>query len=421
MSRPRNTTPKYRFHAPTNRGVVDVYRIDGTRTTISLPGPFNSEESLAEFRRVRNFIEEHGGRLPLAKSTAAAMGDLTVGELVLQFLDKKVAVDYVDETGKPTTEQSCYHLVMKPIVRLFGSHLAREFDSGALEQVRQSMVDGSWMNEAERALHLKRNQPIGWTRRSINKQISRVRAMFKWATLKKLVPPSAVLDFKSLPPLKRGRGGARESDPVEAVPLTDVEKTLPKLPPVVADMVKLQLLLGCRPGELCSMKGAGLDRSGTVWIYTPKKHKTEHHGYRRTIAIGPQSQFILRRYLKDDLNAYLFSPAEQDQLIKAAKRASRKTKVQPSQIDRSKPDTERKPGERFTTRAYNRAIKRGAAKANVAPWHAHRLRHTAALLISREHGAEAARAVLGHRTISMTAHYAGVDVEKAADVARKMG
>lgn len=86
-----------------------------------------------------------------------------------------------------------------------------------------------------------------------------------------------------------------------------------------------------------------------------------------------------------------------------------------------KPIATRKPGEPYTTRSYNRAVVRGDRKAGVEPWHVHRLRHTAALLISREFGAEAAQSVLGHKTLNMTLFYAGVDTEKASEVAKKMG
>jgi integrase len=193
------------------------------------------------------------------------------------------------------------------------------------------------------------------------------------------------------------------------------------LPPVVADMVRVQLPTGVRPGELCAMRVENLDRDGPVWLDKPSKHKTEHYGHERTIAIGPQAQLVLRKYLRDDLTAFVFSPAVQDRLIKAMLRANRKTKVQPSQVDRSRPDAVRKPGKRFDVHAYNRAITRACKSAGVEHWHAHRLRHTAALLIERVHGAEAARAVLGHRTVNMTGHYSGIDVERAAKVAASMG
>ena len=42
-------------------------------------------------------------------------------------------------------------------------------------------------------------------------------------------------------------------------------------------------------------------------------------------------------------------------------------------------------------------------------------------MIEREYGAEAARAVLGHKTVNMTLHYSGIDAKRAMDVAGKVG
>lgn len=169
------------------------------------------------------------------------------------------------------------------------------------------------------------------------------------------------------------------------------------------------------------MRMADLDRSGPIWFYVPPAHKTKHHGHKRTIAIGPQAQLLLRGYLKDDPKAFLFSPAEQDKIIKEKKRTARKTAVQPSQVDRRKLSAKRKPGDHFTVHAYNRSVVRGSRKAGVGKWHVHQLRHSAALMIEREHGAEAARAVLGHKTLNMTLHYSGIDTKRAAEVAAKTG
>ena len=65
-----------------------------------------------------------------------------------------------------------------------------------------------------------------------------------------------------------------------------VDATLLALPPVVADMVRVQRLTSPRPGEICSMAPADIDRSGDVWVYSPADHKTEHFEKDRVIAIG---------------------------------------------------------------------------------------------------------------------------------------
>lgn len=46
-----------------------------------------------------------------------------------------------------------------------------------------------------------------------------------------------------------------------------VEATLPFLPVAQATMARLQLLTGMRPGEVCRMTAAEVDRSGPVRVY----------------------------------------------------------------------------------------------------------------------------------------------------------
>ena len=78
--------------------------------------------------------------------------------------------------------------------------------------------------------------------------------------------------------------------------------------PVVADMLQVQRLTGARPGELCAMRPCEIDRTDDVWVYTPAKHKTQHHGHKRQIAVGPKAQEILLHYLARAPRDFLFSP-----------------------------------------------------------------------------------------------------------------
>ena len=57
----------------------------------------------------------------------------------------------------------------------------------------------------------------------------------------------------------------------------------------------------------------------------------------------------------------------------------------------------------------------------VPHWHPHQLRHTAATTIRREMGLDAARALLGHRSLGITDTYAELDQALAVEAARKLG
>jgi len=209
------------------------------------------------------------------------------------------------------------------------------------------------------------------------------------------------------------------------------------LPEVVADMVRFQRLTGCRPGEVCALRPCDIDRTSEIWIYSPARHKTAHHGRDRVIFIGPKAQQILRAYLLRDGASYCFTPADSERKRQAAKRAARKTPVQPSQLDRSKRRPQVTPGEYFVKDAYARAVRRAADVANrkaheadpsipvpqriVRRWAPNQLRHAAATEIRKKFGLEAAQVCLGHSAANVTQIYAARDATLGLAVMREIG
>ena len=94
---------------------------------------------------------------------------------------------------------------------------------------------------------------LDWSRNYINKQVNRIRAMFKWASANEILDATVAATLRELGGLKKGRTKARETPRVKVVSDTVVEATLKSLPAVVADMVRVQRLTSARPGEICSM------------------------------------------------------------------------------------------------------------------------------------------------------------------------
>ena len=103
--------------------------------------------------------------------------------------------------------------------------------------------------------------------------------------------------------------------------------------------------------------------------------------------------------------------------------------MQPSQQNRKKARPKKKPGNRYTVTAYGRSIAEAIKRHNkgrpeseqIPHWHPHQLRHQRALELKREAGLDVARAVLGHRSPSITEMYAGLDIVVAAAVMAKIG
>ncbi len=324
-----------------------------------------------------------------------------------------------------------YRLALRPLTDLYADTLAAEFGPRALKAVRQKMVER------------------GWCRPYVNKQVNRIRHVFKWAVSDELVPGSVLNALQAVPGLRRGRSDAPEPDAVKPVVTELVEAVEPFVSRQVWAMVQLQLLTGARAGELTRMRPSDIQQSGRVWVYEPQDHKTAHKGFRRKVFIGPRGQQVLSSFLMRDPQAYCFSPAEAD--VERRKRLSeqRVTPLSCGNVPGShrSGDPQRSPRERYTTDAYRRAIARAcdqafpppqplarldgetltkwrnrlskAEKAELAAWrrahrwHPHQLRHNAATELRKEFNIETARIILGHRSAAITEVYAEKDEEEA--------
>ena len=186
----------------------------------------------------------------------------------------------------------------------------------------------------------------GYARLTINFYVSIIKQAFKHGVKFGWVDAPVHYALQAVDNLKAGRTKAPEYRKVKPVDTEIVEKTLPFMPPIVADMVRVQRLCGMRPQDIRNMRACDIDRTGDVWRYVPYTHKTEHKGKQRIIAVGPRAQAILMSYLlekEDTPEAFLFSPKDTVHLQNIERRRNRKTlnkkgQVQPSQRDRSKPN-----------------------------------------------------------------------------------
>ena len=321
---------------------------------------------------------------------------LLVDDLCLLYMDH--VVHHYRKNSVPTSEVACQKLALRWLVRIHGQTRVAEFGPRRLKEVRKAMVEA------------------GYVRNSINAHVGRIRRMFRWGVEEELVNVGIYESLKAVSGLQEGRSQARESVPVRPVFSEDVEATLSHLPETVADMVKLklQLLTGCRPGEICRIRPCDISSGSTdsTWCYRPLSHKTQHHGHERRVYIGPNGQQILSRYMHRAPDAYCFSPAE----------SVRRQSMQNDDAHRAKNGCKlRKFNDHYTKDSYNRCIRRACLKANVRPWSPNQLRHARATTIRAEFGIEAAQVVLGHANPNTTLIYAETQFDQAAHIARKTG
>jgi integrase len=415
--------PSYRCKKSNGRkyGCVSLPDGLGGRRDILL-GPYGTKESKAEYARVVAEWLAVDRRLP-----QAAAHDLTVNELILAYLPHAER-HYRHADGTLTTELNSVRLSLRPLKALYGFTAAKDFGPLALKAIRDQLIKQPLTRKVTavdpvtgKTTWQEKIVRIGLARGVINQRIGRIRQLFKWAASEELIPVAVFQGLLTVAGLQRGRTDARETKAVRPVSLALVEDTLPDLTPTVADMLRLQLLTGARSGEICIMRACDIDMTGPVWLYRPARHKTTHRGFSRIIPLGPQAQQIVKRYFKPNVEACLFSPAETVEAIRQKRRADRKTKVQPSQLDRKKKRPRRVPGDRYTPAALGHAIRVACETHRLDHWHPHQLRHTKATEIRREYGLDAARAVLGQHAPQVTELYAELDLSKAVEVARKLG
>lgn len=387
---PAKRKPSYLLHAATGQGRC---RIDGKDHYL---GPYNSPASREKYEElVAEWFARNGDTSRIT---------LTIDDLAIRFMEF-AARYYCRKDGAPTGSAANLRHALRPLIRLFGQTRIREFGPIKLKVVRDDMIQS------------------GHCRTNINREMHRIKRVFKWGVENELVPSPVYQALAAVASLKCGRSEAVESAPVEPVAEAIVTETITHLPRVVASMVKLQLLSGARPGEICVLRPCDVTfQPNGVWVYRPEHHKTEHHGKQRRIFIGPEGQSVLRPFLDRDAEAYCFSPAESEAERNAEKRANRKSPMTPSQAARQPKDSrQRAPRTRYAKDAYCRAIVRACHLAKVDPWSPNQLRHTRATAIRERYGLEAAATVLGHSDPRVTEIYAERDFEMAARIMREVG
>ena len=405
----RERPPKYGRHKTGQARVV----LNGRSVYL---GQYGSAESWQEYERViREWRAANGRRteVPLDRS------DLTVAELITLYWQH--VTRYYVKNGQPTKEQANVRQALRPLAESHGRAVVGQFGPVALQAVRQDMIDA------------------GWSRKYINDNVSRIKLMFKWAVANGLAPAHAHHGLASVSGLRRGRSGARETEPVGPVPSDRIDVIRPHVSRQVWAMIQLQRLTGMRPGEAVIIRGCDVDMSGELWEYRPHSHKGEHHNRERIIPLGPRSQGVIRGFLKSDVQAPLFSPADAEAERLAAVHAKRKTPVscgnRPGTNRRSQP--KRRPQDHYTVDSYRRAIQRACDKAFPPPedlsneemkqwrkehrWHPHQLRHSSGTIIRKEMGLEAAQVWLGHSRADVTQIYAERNLDLARQIAARFG
>jgi integrase len=321
-----NSVPKYRKHRASGQAIVTLSGVD------HYLGPHGTKASKEFYDRLIAEWLQNGRQSQLGVDDG-----ITLVELCAKYL--QFAKGYYQKNGECTKVTPAIKAALKYVLAGRAEEPAASFGPLALKTIQSQIV------------------AAGKSRRYANDHLGRIKRMFKWGVSEQLIPPEVYQSLATVSQLRRGKTIARETQPVMPIDEAVVTQTLPHLPPIVADMVQLELLTGMRPAELCILRPADIDRSGEVWVYRPAAHKTEHHGRDRVVPLGPQAQAILNNYLDRPAETYCFCPAESEVLRRNKQHAARKTPLscgnRPGTNRRSAP--KRNAGDRYKVASYPRS------------------------------------------------------------------
>jgi hypothetical protein len=142
--------PRYRCYKPKNLGLVVL---NGKQIYL---GTYGTPESLAEYNRL---IQEYLANPAAPPSEVPSLG-CTITELIAAYWQH--VVTYYVKNGRPTSEQNCIRQALRPLRELHGHTLVQDFSPKGLKAVRQAMVEAG------------RCRPV------VNKDINRIKGMFRW-------------------------------------------------------------------------------------------------------------------------------------------------------------------------------------------------------------------------------------------------
>jgi integrase len=326
VSNSRRRIPKHCHHKASNRGVV---RLNGQD---HYTGPWGSSEAESSYEKLIADWLLNGRSTPEVRPSDQSAGCATtpgptIADLILAFW-RHAEVHYRHPDGTPTSELANYRQSLRLLRKMYEDEPTAKFSPSKLKAIR-----ARWVAD-------------GICRQQINLRVGRLKRVFKWGVSEEMVRVEVWQALCAVQGLQAHRTQAVESKPVGPVSAEHVAGTVSHLRPQVRDMVEVHWLDGMRPGEVCRLRGLEIDRSSEIWVFRPALHKNAWRGKDRAVFIGPRAIAILNRYVKDDPDAYLFSPREAVEQL----HRDRVTKYYASRQGRQqrKSNPKRKPKDKYT-------------------------------------------------------------------------
>lgn len=314
-------------------------------------GEFGSPEADQKYQA---WLSEVMASLAAGEPTVSHKSSVTLAKLIVLYLEWS---DKNHSEGEARNNRETLYKLLDPFC---GEQIAAKFGPTKLRSFQTHLANSG-----------------RFRRTTVNNHVKRVRRFMRWCQSRELIPPGIVQELEQVEPVRKGRTKAKESEPVEPVPRSTWEATLPFLRKPVRAMVQIQFWCGMRPGEVCSLRPCDIDRSGDVWLYRPQQHKTSHKGKTLIKAIPAPAQPILE--------PWLHGPPEEPAFRTIRKRV-------------------------FTALTYGSAVRRAIERAGeygvkIPHWHPNQLRHAILTEIRESLGLEDAQWWAGHSESATTMIY----------------
>jgi len=244
-----------------------AYRIRGSRKTRRLSLGRVSDVSLEKARDRANKLTSAArtGRDLIAEEEerrAAAASRLTVGQLIELYVKRRVA-------GRLRTAKEIESRLKRALSPIMERH-AEDIRRRDLRELFDQCADQGIEREAER-----RRQTVG--------------AMFRWALSQDIVETDATAGLKSYDP-----GTPRD----RVLTVEEIERLWKwfdsnGIPPVVADILRLELLTGARCGEISGLSAEEINQN--EWIWTLPAVRSKNKRPRVTPLVGAVRRIIEAR------------------------------------------------------------------------------------------------------------------------------
>lgn len=396
---PQRRLPKLGLHRATGQARITL---SGVTHYLGKAGSVEAHARYAEL--VNQWIAND--RRPLRQTVTVVQATITIRSLFEQFLAHADASGRYWKQGEPTRHRSMFVWICDsfatalknlPVARLSESSLVAWRD--VLEQNRKR------------------------TRSGINRLVAGALQVLRWGRARGLVPKAVFADVAAIEPIKRGEAGGRPEHgrPRRAVSAEEAAKVAAKACRQVGAMIRLQALVGMRPGEICAIRWADIDKTPIPgdttgsWLYVVAHGKTEHHGHVTRYVLPPSAQRILEQFPALP-TAFIFSPTTAMAERRHRLRASRKTPpTKQTALRDAKAQRDYSP--RWGINEYRHAVERACCAAGVQRFTPHELRHGFVTWAANALSLGAAAAAANHRNLTTTQRYVHIRHEDALAVA----